>query len=129
MGRYIEQNDLDEYLSADALRQLTDDQDSQDVEAAHVAECIDGAEAFVDGHIAHRYVVPITGTTPVLIVELCVIFAVYRLYIRRGRVPENFSDLHKDAMKTLGELQSGDLPFKQLQICANDLSHLAQVIG
>ena len=109
MGRYIAQGDLDEYLSEDALRQLTDDDNTKTANPAITAECIAGAEDYVDGYIAHRYDVPITGTLPGLLTELCIIFAVQRLYARRGRLPEPFEKIYDAATKTLEKLRAGDL--------------------
>jgi phage gp36-like protein len=108
MGRYIAQGDLDEYLSEDALRQLTDDSNNKEADAAIVAECIAGAEDYFDGHIAHRYTVPLSSHTGI-VDELCVVFATQRLYARRGRMPEPFEKIYEDAMKTLEKIAKGEI--------------------
>jgi phage gp36-like protein len=117
MGRYISQGDLDEYIEERSLIQLTDDNNAGSVNAAIVEECIGGAEDEVDGYLASRYTVPIAGTVPGNITEACVVLACRRLYVRRGRVPEMFSEVVKDTMDMLKMIAKG-----QIQIDADEPS-------
>jgi phage gp36-like protein len=109
MATYISQSDLDEYIEERTLIQLTDDNNSGSVNSAIVDECIVGAEAEVEGYLAARYAVPITGTVPGNIAEACVVLACRRLYVRRGRLPEAFQVVVEDTMKLLMAIAKGDL--------------------
>jgi phage gp36-like protein len=110
MGRYISEGDLDEYIEERTLIQLTDDSNSGNVNTGIVEECIAGAEDEVDGYLAGRYTVPITGTVPGNIKGACVVLACRRLYVRRGRIPDSFTAVVEDVMELLKNIATGKIP-------------------
>jgi phage gp36-like protein len=105
---YTVQTDLDEYLSEKVLIQLTDDDRTQSINSDIVTECIEGAEAEVNGYLATRYTVPFT-TAPALVLEICIVFTVLRLYLRRGPVPDSFQLVVDEKRRTLDKIVDGTI--------------------
>lgn len=105
---YIVQSDLDQYLSDQVLVQLTDDDNTKEVNPSIVSECIQGAEDEVNGYLARQYDTPL-ASPPGIIVEITTILAVYRLYLRRQRVPEDVTNMVVDARDKLAMIQSGTM--------------------
>jgi phage gp36-like protein len=111
---YTAQGDLDEYLSEQSLIQLTDDDRNGTVDSAIVTECIVGAEAEVNGLLATRYDVPFT-TAPEIVKEICVVFTVLRLFLRRGGVPESFQTLVDQKREILDRIVEGKIKLPDVE--------------
>lgn len=105
---YIVQSDLQEYLSNDVIRQLTDDLGDGVADSPRVTQCIVGATAEVDGYIVRRYDLPLS-TTPPLVAELTCILTAYRLFQRRSRVPDSFEKIYEKAQEMLERIAEGKI--------------------
>lgn len=108
MGNYVTFNDLDEYLSHTVLRQLTDDANTGAADVAVVEEAIVGAEAEIDGYIGGLYALPLT-TVPALVAEIATQLTVYRLHLRRQRVPEDIRLATEQTRATLQAIADGSI--------------------
>ncbi len=107
---YCTQADIIKLVQEATLAQMTDDTAGVTVDAAKVTEAIAKADALIDGYLTGRYTVPLT-TVLVIIRSASIDIAVYELYSRRGErgVPENVTDRYKNAIKTLTEIQRGNI--------------------
>ena len=109
MGNYIVQGDLDVYSSDAVLQQLTDDDNTGEIETDKVAECIVAAESEVDSYISKQYTTPITGTIPETVKEWAVQLATLRLHQRRLPVPEDVWQMAVVARAQLKLVNDGTL--------------------
>lgn len=105
---YCIQDDLSEYISDEALVQLTDDDDSGVIDAGNVSQCITGADAEIDGYLVGVYELPFSST-PALIKEISIKLTTLRLYQRRHRVPDWVEALAIEARETLKMLNERDV--------------------
>lgn len=104
---YIVQNDLLSQVSNAQLIQLTDDAKTGSVDATKVTQAITEAEAEVNGYVATRYAVPVAAPVPDLVKKLSVDIAIYNLYRRRQRIPENVTKSYDDAVAKLKDIAKG----------------------
>jgi len=105
---YCTRADIEAELTEAELIQLTDDMvPPVRVNSAVVTKAIADAGALIDGFLG-RYQLPLT-VVPVLVRNLAVDIAVYRLFVRRKKrgVPEAVKDAYADAMKRLEKIQTG----------------------
>jgi phage gp36-like protein len=101
---YCTRADIEALVSAETLRQLTDDEQAGDVDDSIVDACIASADASIDGYLRGRYTVPLaTVPVPQLVLDISRDIAVYNLFSRKGEggVPEIFSSRKNDARKQL----------------------------
>jgi phage gp36-like protein len=103
---YLARADLLEQLSEQQLVQLTDDEKLGIANETRIAEAIARAEAEADGYFATKYTVPVVPVTA-LVKALCVDIAVYRLWLRRQRVPEAARQGYDDAVGKLRDIAKG----------------------
>ncbi|OHD19789.1 MAG: hypothetical protein A2Y38_22420 [Spirochaetes bacterium GWB1_59_5] len=87
---YCAQADLETAISSDILRQLTDDDEDEDIDASVVTAAISHADSKIDTALSGRYVVPITGTVPTIVKFASVWLAVCIIGGRRGILPEDY---------------------------------------
>ncbi len=106
---YILQADLLGQISNAQLIQLTDDAQSGTVDAAKVTQAIAEAEAEVNGYVATKHSVPLAAPIPDLVKQLSVDIAIYRLYHRRQRVPDDVRKSYEDAVAKLKDIAKGVL--------------------
>jgi phage gp36-like protein len=107
---YILPSDLESGgLSNAQLIQLTDDAKTGQVDTDKVTKAIEDAEAEVNGYLAKRYTVPIGAPIPNLVQKLSTDIAVWNLYRRRQRAPENVRQAYEDAIKTLSKIADGTI--------------------
>lgn len=104
---YIVQADLLSQLSGAQLIQLTDDNKTGVVDTDKVTRAIAEAEAEVNGYIATKYSVPVASPVPDLVKQLAIDVAIYRLYRRRQRVPDDVRTAYEDAVKKLEGIAKG----------------------
>jgi len=104
---YIVQADLLSQLSNAQLIQLTDDNKTGSVDADKVTRAIVEAEAEVNGYIATKYAVPLAAPVPDLVKQLAIDVAIYRLYRRRQRVPDDVRTAYEDAVNKLEGIAKG----------------------
>jgi phage gp36-like protein len=107
---YILQSDLEAGgLSNSQLIQLTDDAKSGEVDTDKVSKAIEDAEGEVNGYLAKRYVVPVAPPVPDLVQKLSTDIAVWNIYSRRQRAPDNVRQRYEDAIKMLIRIADGDM--------------------
>jgi phage gp36-like protein len=109
---YCTRADIEALVSAETLRQLTDDEQAGDVDDSIVDACIASADASIDGYLRGRYTVPLaTVPVPQLVLDISRDIAVYNLFSRKGEggVPEIFSSRKNDARKQLKDIAEGIL--------------------
>ena len=106
--------DLKNYLPESVLLQLTDDNNTDDIDQTKTEDCIRQADDLIDGYLRGRYTVPITGTVPVLIEDISTKLAVYFLFKRSLilTLPGPIKDDYDYCMTQLNNIQKGRLsPF------------------
>ena len=106
---YIVQTDLLGQISNAQLIQLTDDTQAGAVDGTKAAQAIAEAEAEVNGYIATKHSVPLASPVPDLVKQLSVDIAIYRLYHRRQRVPDDVRKSYEDAVAKLKDIAKGIL--------------------
>lgn len=104
---YIVQADLLEQISNAQLIQLTDDLKTGAVDTDKVTRAITSGDAEIDGYVATRHSVPLAAPVPNLIKSLAVTIAIYNLYRRRQRAPEDVRTAYEDAVKKLEGIARG----------------------
>lgn len=108
MGNYIIQADLKDKLPDSQLLQLTDDTKSGTINATVVNDAIADSEAMVDGYVGVQYAVPMSPV-PRLLKALTIDVTVFRLYLRRQRVPEDIKLGNDLALRKLEQIAKGIL--------------------
>lgn len=103
---YCDQDDILDQIDEDELIQLTDDDDTGDVDADIVAKAIADADAEIDGYCAARYTVPF-DPVPVIIRKMSVDIAAYNLYARRRGATEGRKERYSNAVRFLRDLSKG----------------------
>lgn len=106
MGDYITPADLDSQLTDAEIVQLTDDHKTGTRDPEIIDKAILASEAEVNGYLATKYMVPITPA-PELVKNMTLDLFVYRLYLRRKRVPETIRQAYEDATKKLEQIAKG----------------------
>lgn len=112
---YSAKDDVLKLISAAEVAELTSDAASGDpaVDEATVAEAIAKADAWIDGKLAKRYAVPISGTIPPLVKDGSAAIAVWFLRGRRqDGIDEATGDISKFYRDYFSEVGKGisDLP-------------------
>jgi phage gp36-like protein len=106
---YILQADLTEQLSESQLIQLTDDDRLGIVNGDRVTRAITSAESEINGFLGSLYTVPLAAPIPDLVQKWAVTIAVYLLYRRRQRVPDDVRQAYEDAIARLKDVVAGRL--------------------
>lgn len=109
---YCTRADIEALVSAETLRQLTDDSQAGDVDDSIVDACIASADASIDGYLRGRYTVPLaTVPVPRVVLDISRDLAVYDLFSRKGEggVPEIYLSRKNDAKKQLKDIAEGIL--------------------
>lgn len=112
---YSSLTDCKNYLPEEVIKQLSDDNNTDDIDSGKVNDSIRRADDLIDGYLRGRYTVPITGTVPVLIQDLSTKLAVYFLFKRSliQTLPEPIKDDYDYVMTQLKAIQRGQLsPFE-----------------
>ncbi len=105
---YCTQADILERLPQDILVQLTDDDDTGQVDAPVVQRAIADADAEIDGYVGTRHQVPLSPV-PDLLRKLSVEIAIYHLYSRRRGAPDEWRQRYDDAIRLLRDLAAGKI--------------------
>lgn len=121
---YITQDDLQNQISERRLIELTDDAKAGNIDGEKVSQAIDDAQSEVDGYLASRYSIPV-ATPPALLKNLTSTIAVYKLYLRRGQVPESIRRAYDDARATLKDIAKGlaDLPIETPAVASGGVEY------
>jgi len=89
--------------------ELTDDDESGDVNAAVLDQAIADVGAEIDSKLRGRYPVPFTGTLPDIIEHIAAILVIHNLYSRKHQLTlsDGLARQYKKALSDLNELQTG----------------------
>ncbi len=98
--------DILDAIDERALIQLTDDEDTGEVNAARVEKAIADADEEINGYVGSRYAVPLSPV-PALLRKLSVDIAIYNLHGRLDHTPEERSNRYKNAVKILDNIALG----------------------
>jgi|Deesub1362B_J571_1020462.scaffolds.fasta_scaffold00331_35 phage gp36-like protein len=103
---YCTLDDLKKIMDPERIRQLTDDNQTGSIDQNIVDAEIEGADAEINGYCQEKYTVPLSPV-PTLIKELSKKITRYRLYMRRGKVPEEIQNDYKNCVKILENIARG----------------------
>lgn len=111
---YCHIEDIQKQVSKDTLIQLTDDNQSGDIDSIIVEEAVLYSETLINGYLRGRYTIPIVNVgldkePPDILKILAVDLSIYRLYSRRFQtdVPDSISEKYKNSIKILEQIQKG----------------------
>jgi phage gp36-like protein len=112
---YSTATDLQNYLPAEQVRQLTDDNDTDDIDLEKLNDAIRRADDLIDSYIRGRYTVPLVNI-PALIRDMSTKLASYFLFKRSLilTLPDPIKEDYSDANNMLMKIQRGQVtPFEQ----------------
>ena len=105
---YCVLTDIQNALRADALIQLTDDNDTGQINQTVVNECIARGDAIINSYCSARYIIPFAAPAPDVIRMLSEDLAIYNLYARRGEeIPDSVGEKYKNAIAQLRDISKG----------------------
>lgn len=110
---YCTSTDLINAIPKAILQQLSDDQDTDEVDLDKINYAIARAQDLIDGYMRGRYEVPLT-VVPDLIRDIAVKLSIYYLFKRSLALtlPDPIKEDYDYCMKSLGDMQKGRLsPF------------------
>lgn len=106
---YITQQDLIDELGEPTLVQLTDDDGTEEIGAAAIANAIAFAVGVFESYARTRYSLPVPATQ--LVKSCCVNLAVYQLYRKRATTGDGVFKVKKtaydEAISLLKDIQQG----------------------
>lgn len=104
---YCSLDDIKQQVSEITLIEITDDNQTNEINTAIIDEAILYSETLIDGYLRGRYTLPLTTT--VLIKILAADLTVFRLYSRRFHtdMPDSINDKYKNSIKLLEQIQKG----------------------
>lgn len=105
---YADIQDIQKYIDPAVLIQLTDDENTGQLNTIPIDEALLYSQTLIDGYLRGRYTLPL-ASIPKIITYLTIDLAVYRLYSRRliTEIPEPISEKYKVAIKQLEQIQKG----------------------
>ena len=105
---YCQIEDIQKFVDNHTLIQLTDDNQTGEVDSVVVEEAIIYSETLIDGYLRGRYSLPL-ALSPKMITYVALDLSIYRLYSRRlsTDMPESINEKYKNAIKTLDKIQKG----------------------
>lgn len=105
---YCTLDDITAHIPDKNIMQLTDDEGLGQTDTERVDEAIAYADAFIDGYLRGRHVLPL-NPVPMLINKLSVDLAIFHLYSRRLEYEMGDAMLlrYKNAVKLLEQIQKG----------------------
>lgn len=103
---YCAKADIRDLLEEQQLVQLTDDENTGEVNDARVDKAIADACGEIDGYLGSRYPLPL-ATVPAIVRKCAVDIAIYNLFSRILGAPEERRNRYKDAVAFLAKVGSG----------------------
>ncbi|MDD3012612.1 MAG: DUF1320 domain-containing protein [Candidatus Gastranaerophilales bacterium] len=105
---YCSLEDLKKQIQEDTLIQLTDDDQSSQIDSTIIDEAVIYSETLIDGYLRGRYVLPL-ASVPAVIKILAVDLTIYRLYSRRFQTETSdaVTEKYKNSIKILEQIQRG----------------------
>lgn len=109
MSAYSAAADINNWIPAEVVRQLTDDNDTGNTDVEKLNDCIRRAGAYIDSWLIGRYDVPVPAPIPDMINDISTKLTIYYLYKRSLAltIPDPIADDYKTACRTLVDIQRG----------------------
>ena len=106
---YCTIDDIQKQTSKDTLIQLTDDNQSGEIDTIIADEAILYSETLINGYLVGRYSIPVMGAIPDMLKILAIDLSIYRLYSRRIQtdIPVSISEKYKNSIRILEQIQKG----------------------
>lgn len=111
---YCSLDDLKKQVQEDILLQLTDDDQSGQIDTVVIDEAVIYSETLINGYLRGRYTIPIVNygfdsQPPDILKILAVDLTIFRLYSRRFHtdIPDGISEKYKNSIKILEQIQKG----------------------
>ena len=107
---YCSTVDVKNFIPASVVQQLSDDNDTDAIDAEKVTFCTSQADDLIDGYLRGRYPVPLV-TVPTMIRDLSVRLTVYFLFKRSlyHVLPDPIKEDYSYIIKTLIGMQQGKI--------------------
>lgn len=106
---YAVKADLEDLISSDKLRQMTDDDRDGVSDATLITDTLSRSDGLIDSYIGSRYVIPLSPVPPVITQITCQI-ALFWLFARKTvEVPRQIQDQYDAAIEWLKGVQDGTL--------------------
>lgn len=117
---YCTQSDLDEVLTDSELRNLTDDENTGNINASRVTDAIAKADTLINGYARAQNTVPFSPV-PDMIKDLSIFFTGYYLWKRRrkGQVDEERETAYNRNIQILKDINSGKIKIDNADSFAN----------
>lgn len=117
---YCAQSDLDEVLTDAELLNLTDDENTGNINSGRITDAIARADALIDGYCRAQHTVPFTDV-PAMIKDLSIFFTGYYLWKRRrkGQVDEERETSYNRNLQTLRDINTGKIKIDSSDSFAN----------
>ncbi|MBW2644605.1 MAG: DUF1320 domain-containing protein [Deltaproteobacteria bacterium] len=108
---YSTEADMIKALPEETIKELTDDEQEDEIHSPFVVEAIDKADGEIDAYLVNRYTTPLAVPIPAIIRGLSVDISIYYLYKRRvEEIPETRLVSYRDAVRTLRDIRDGKMP-------------------
>lgn len=106
---YCQIEDIRKQISLDTLIQLTDDNQTGEIDIEIAEEAINYSGTLINGYLIGRYNIPINNEIPDIVKIVAIDLSIYRLYSRRFQtdMPDSVSEKYKNSMKILEQIQKG----------------------
>ena len=107
---YCQLEDIQKQVYQDTLIQLTDDNQTGEINPDVIDEAIMYSSILIDGYLRGRYILPLSQT-PAIISIIAVDLCIFRLYSRRfdTNMPETVKEKYAHSIKMLEQIQKGKL--------------------
>jgi phage gp36-like protein len=102
---YAAIDDLDRRLTAKEQTELTDDTNSNLVDETKLTGALTEASAEIEAYCRERYKLPLQASEK--LEALCLDITVYKLFLRRRRVPDAIRLAYEDAIAFLKDVAAG----------------------
>lgn len=107
---YIDTDDLELVLGAELLRQMSDPDNTGEIDEDIVGEAIKASEAKLNGYLVKRYAVPIAEPVPELVRQLAIDGAIFKLKAR-GRSMATLEEIEeeRERVQTMKDIANGSI--------------------
>lgn len=105
MATYAQIADFDRRLTTKEKTELTDDTNSNLVDDAKLTGVLEEASGTIESYCRERYKLPLAASEQ--LEALCLDMAVYKLFLRRRKMPEAIRVAYEDAIAFLKDVAAG----------------------
>ena len=125
---YTDLDTIKKRFPEENIKQLTDDDGTEDIVDAVVTEMITAADGEINALLSGRYTVPLALPYPAIIVSSSTEIAIYLLHQRYvDEIPETWKDAYKRRIKYLEAVAKGKIDLPITETGAADFSSSVEV--